>query len=186
VTANAMRGDRERCLAAGMDDYLTKPLRKEDLKRAIDRWIPTSVHSPFGHAPMAESPEEEKDLRPLPVIFDTATMLRNIGGDTALMEELVDLFLQRYPAMLEGIRGALAEGDRQAVEQAAHLLKGTACNLCASEVVSSAGQLEALGRLGTLVEGPILYVQIEKAVLRLVQLLEERSQTEIKSRKQAA
>jgi len=88
--------------------------------------------------------------------------------------------------MLEGIRSALADGDRQAVEQAAHLLKGTASNLCASEVVSSAGQLEALGRLGTLVEGPILYVQIEKAVLRLVQILEERCQARIKSRKQAA
>jgi two-component system, sensor histidine kinase and response regulator len=102
------------------------------------------------------------------------------------MEELVDLFHQRYQAMLEGIRAALADGDRQAVEQAAHLLKGTASNLCASEVVSSAGQLEALGRLGTLVEGPILYVQIEKAVLRLVQLLEERSRQEQEGRRDAA
>jgi CheY-like chemotaxis protein/HPt (histidine-containing phosphotransfer) domain-containing protein len=186
VTANAMRGDRERCLAAGMDDYLTKPLRKEDLKGALDRWLPASIQSHVSHVLGAGENTEGQESRPLPVIFDAAAMIRNIGGDRALMEELVDLFLQRHQAMLEGIRAALADGDRQAVEQAAHLLKGTASNLCASEVVLSAGQLEALGRLGTLVEGPILYVQIEKAVLRLVQTLEERYQAETKSRKHAA
>jgi hypothetical protein len=72
------------------------------------------------------------------------------------------------------------------VEQAAHVLKGTASNLCASEVVLAAGQLEALGRLGTLVEGPIIYVQIEKAVLRLVRLFEERFRTHTDDRKHAA
>ncbi len=186
VTANAMAGDRERCLAAGMDDYLTKPLRKEDLRTTLDRWIPVSIQLQVEQAVDAGPNEEEKSSRYLPVIFDTAAMLRNIGGDTALMEDLVALFLQRYQTLLEGIRIALADGDRRAVEQAAHLLKGTAGNLCASEVVLSAGQLEALGRLGTLVEGPILYVQIEKAVLRLVQLLEERCRTHTESQKHAA
>jgi len=186
VTANAMPGDRERCLATGMDDYLTKPLRKEDLKGALDRWLPTSIQLYASHALGAEAHVEGRDSNSLPVIFDAAAMIRNIGGDRALMEELVNLFLQRYQAMLEGIRAALADGDREAVEQAAHLLKGTASNLCASEVVSSAGQLEALGRLGTLVEGPILYVQIEKSVLRLVQTLEERCQAQTESRKHAA
>jgi signal transduction histidine kinase/CheY-like chemotaxis protein len=186
VTANAMRGDRERCLAAGMDDYLTKPLRKEDLKGALDRWLPVSIQSRTSPAVGTEENTEEQNSGSLPVIFDAVAMVRNIGGDPELMEELVDLFLQRYQAMLEGIRAALSDGDRDAVEQAAHLLKGTASNLCASEVVLSAGQLEALGRLGTLVEGPILYVQIEKAVLRLVQVLEERCRAQSAARKRAA
>jgi HPt (histidine-containing phosphotransfer) domain-containing protein len=122
----------------------------------------------------------------LPVIFDTTATLRNIGGDTDLLEELVKLFLQRYQAMLEAIRVALANKDQKAVEQAAHALKGTAGNLCASEVVLYAGQLEAFGRLGTLSEGPMIYTQLEKSVLRLIQLLEKRNPRQLDVRRHAA
>lgn len=174
LTANAMHGDRERCLAAGMDDYLAKPLRKDDLKDVIERWVPVSPRAQTGRPTSHRLPDTEEQAEALPLIFDMATMLRNIGNDHELLEQLIDMFLQRYQPLLENIRATLASKDQRAIEQAAHLLKGTAGNLCAPEVVLAAGQLEALGQLGTLVDAPVIYTQLEVAVLRLVRALEAR------------
>lgn len=186
LTANAMQGDRERCLAAGMDDYLTKPLRKEDLKGALERWIPVSRPSEPTDTGSAPHSDKVDAANTPPVIFDRATMLRNIGGDHELLEQLIGLFLERYQVMLEDIRTTLASKDQRAIEQAAHLLKGTAGNLCAPEVVLASGQLEALGRLGTLLDAPAIYTQLEAAVLRLVRFLEARRQRQPDLRTSAA
>jgi signal transduction histidine kinase/CheY-like chemotaxis protein len=172
LTANAMSGDRDRCLAVGMDDYLTKPVRKDQLKGVLDRWIPPTNHPKAVHPSGTEHLVHGTDPEALSGIFDMTATLRNIGGDTGLLEDLIGLFLQRYQTMLEAIRAALADRNHIALEQTAHALKGTAGNLCASEVVLFSGQLEALGRLDTLIEGPMIYAQLEKSLLRLVRVLE--------------
>jgi CheY-like chemotaxis protein/HPt (histidine-containing phosphotransfer) domain-containing protein len=168
VTANAMQGDRERCLATGMDDYLAKPIKLAELRNALARWISTPpdavVTGKHKLIPTTADPTRG--------IFDPAKMYQNIGGDSELFAQLVCLFLDRYQIMLADIRTALANADSVTVERMAHTFKGTAGNLCASEVALTAGRLEAVGRLNTLRDAPPVYAQLELEVARLVRVLE--------------
>jgi CheY-like chemotaxis protein/HPt (histidine-containing phosphotransfer) domain-containing protein len=168
VTANAMQGDRERCLAAGMDDYLSKPIKLDELRTALARWaIP-----PASHAIFEKQTPVHTIADPTQGIFDPARMYQNIGSDNDLFAQLICLFLDRYQTMLAEIRTALANADSSAVERAAHTFKGTAGNLCASEVGLTAGRLEAVGRLSALHDAPPVYAQLELEVERLVRVLE--------------
>ncbi len=162
VTANAMQGDRENCLAAGMDDYLAKPIQLDTLRAVLHRWAapPSTVDAP-------PSPAQSDDRG----IFDAAQMFHNIGEDHELFAQLVVLFLDRYQSMLTAIKEGLIGADAQAVKHAAHALKGTASNLCASEVALAASRLEAVGHLGTLRDAPPVYAQLEMEILRLVRVL---------------
>ena len=168
VTANAMQGDRERCLAAGMDDYLSKPIKLDALRAALARWTPAPLQAAHPAKPMLPP----GNTGPARGIFDHAQMYRNIGSDNELFGQLIRLFLDRHQTMLADIRTALADGDSSAVERSAHTFKGTAGNLCASEVGLIASRLEAVGRLHALHDAPPVYAQLEMEVARLVQALE--------------
>ena len=168
VTANAMQGDRERCLAAGMDDYLAKPIKLDELRNTLARWA--SV--PPNNVVSGEQKSVHTKANPTRGIFDPAKMYQNIGSDSELFAQLVCLFLDRHQTMLTDIRTALADADSVAVERMAHTFKGTAGNLCASEVALTAGRLEAVGHLNALRDAPPVYAQLELEVARLVRVLE--------------
>jgi CheY-like chemotaxis protein/HPt (histidine-containing phosphotransfer) domain-containing protein len=168
VTANAMQGDRERCLAAGMDDYLSKPIKLDELRTALARWA-TSTPT---NAVSAKQQPVHTTTDPTRGIFDPARMYQNIGSDNALFAQLICLFLDRHQTMLAEIRTALADADPSAVERTAHTFKGTAGNLCAAEVGLTASRLEAVGRLNALPDALPVYAQLELEVARLVRVLE--------------
>lgn len=168
VTANAMQGDRERCLAAGMDAYLAKPIKLEDIRTTLSRWLASSRQD----IEVVASAGPEPLPAVMPALFDPAQMLQNIGGDQDLLTQLIDLFLERQADIMTSIRQALSEGDAVTVERVAHTLKGTAANLCAPEVALAAGQLEAVGRLGTLHDAPPVYAHLEMEMIRLIQTLQ--------------
>jgi signal transduction histidine kinase/CheY-like chemotaxis protein/HPt (histidine-containing phosphotransfer) domain-containing protein len=169
LTANALPGDRERCKAAGMDDYVTKPVKTDDLGIILQRWAPVKTAAEGTAAPPAPAPRDTSKTDAH--VFDASAMLANIGGDAELFVQLIRLFLDRHGIMVKEIESAIGKADAPALERAAHSLKGTAGNLCAPDVVLLASQLEACGRLGTLTEAPDLLVRLNRTVQELVAVL---------------
>jgi PAS domain S-box-containing protein len=140
LTAHAMKGDREKCLEAGADDYITKPLHTPDLVAALDRICNGKTVAPENSA-LAGTRREEHAV-------DWTTALQRMDGDRELLDEVAHLFADEWPRTKDELSGALENEHWDVVERLAHGLKGAAANLCATAVSDSAFELEKLARAG--------------------------------------
>ncbi len=142
MTANAMKGDRERCLAAGMDEYLAKPVRSADLYRAVESFttIPLANRGHASPCEQAHLPEPEPGA-----IFDPEAFKKSIC-DTGLMRKLIAIFPEDSETMLREAGDALSHHDRAAVHQAAHSLKGLLGNYSTPVSLEAARHLSRLAR----------------------------------------
>jgi len=159
MTAHAMKGDRERCLKAGMDGYLAKPIQAEDLYEALEQPAKTDLEY---------TRETESALVPADFSLDRSGVLSRLDGDTDLLCELVRLFLKDGPRLLAEAKSALAEGDATRLERAAHTLKGAASNFSALAAAGAAERLEGLARQGDLRKADSLLRTLEEALAQTI------------------
>ncbi len=165
MTAHAMKGDRERCLEAGMDDYVPKPLRVEQLMEVIERLTSGGKEE----AAPAE-PEPSVGAEP-PFRLDQA--LERVGGDEDLLREIAEMFLSESQTLLEQARQAIVQGDAALLRRAGHTLKGLARNFGAEDAAQAALAVERIGDEGRLDEAPAATDRLQAEVARLSEALRD-------------
>jgi len=172
MTAGAMREDRERCFEAGMDDYVPKPVKPEELARALKKWLPTAGEGgreTEGEERKAEGGREESGGRSqeaggvreteqegksegpleggdLLSVFDRGALLERCMNDDELVREVLNIFLDNVPQRIQELQAALDAEDAPAARMAAHTIKGMAANTSAEALRKLAGEMEAAAR----------------------------------------
>jgi CheY-like chemotaxis protein/HPt (histidine-containing phosphotransfer) domain-containing protein len=139
LTANAVDGDRERCIAAGMQDYISKPVSFDKLHATLEKWLREGK---------SRVEREEVDS------IDTASLqsirnLRGVGGDQ-MVRRVVDLYLESSSTLVEDLCSGLSQGNAEAVRQRAHALKSSSQNVGADALATLSQKLEEMGRSGKL------------------------------------
>jgi signal transduction histidine kinase/DNA-binding response OmpR family regulator len=159
VTAHAMKGDREKCLDAGMDDYIAKPFRADEIAAVLSCWLAAGDAEPPGRQPERE-PAERQPRTAAPLELEAVATLSELGRETGtdLLGRVIAAFLGETPGQLAALRRALAAGDGETAEKLAHSLKGGAAQLgagrfselCADFQAAVRGENDLTERLGEL------------------------------------
>ncbi len=164
MTAHAMMGDRERCLDAGMDEYLSKPLKAGKLLKVIESSVKEAAN---GKRNRSIEPDEVPDESP----YDRDAALARVEGDEELLDEIVGLFLDDCPNMIKQIKVSVKSGDSQSLQRSAHTLKGAVGNLGAKNAQQLSLKLEMMGKDGDISKADVVYAELEKEMDRLEEAL---------------
>jgi CheY-like chemotaxis protein len=174
LTANAMKGDREACLAAGTDGYLSKPLNVSELVALIEKLLTPRTTGDTSDATIGgtiaggtHSPASLSGEQP----FDIDELSERVEGDKGLVLDLLRLFREQSPRLLAEIRRCAATRDSAGLQHAAHSLKGACANLGARPAMRAASALEAMGRDAKLEGVMVQFAGLEREARLLEQAL---------------
>jgi PAS domain S-box-containing protein len=146
LTAHAVAGEREKCLAAGMDDYLSKPIRHDQLANVLASWLGKGVTDvPGEHPAYSELPSQIA----LPVdkkLWNEELALKHLDGDKELLTDMIGLFFEEMPELLTKLYDAYNQNDLFELANVAHAIKGSAGHFCADSVSEGAARLERAAR----------------------------------------
>ena len=170
MTANAMQGDRERCLQAGMNDYVSKPVNPQALAEALDRWLPVRVVIPV--EPSGEIQEQVGGDADTPV-FDKAALMQRLLDDDELARVVIAGFLEDIPLQIQTLKDYLEAGDVIGTERQAHTIKGASANIGGEALRAIANELEKLGKSGDLPAVRERMGELEVQFARLREVLEK-------------
>lgn len=157
MTAHAMKGDKEKCLQAGMDGYIAKPINAQLLFETVENI--------FHDRQTGDEPPEVPVAVGYPL--DRTKVLERMGGDRDLLKEIAGLFVSECPRMLSDIRDAVKDGDAEALHKAAHALKGSVGNFAAEAAVQAALRLETMGRTGAMSDASRAVKELEREIDRV-------------------
>lgn len=171
MTGHATTEDRARCLAAGMDDHLAKPLSTKAVKKAIHRWSTkrrlalSDSDSSDSSTTLSRKCKDDDGSQASPIDIERA--LENLAGDRELLMEVLNTFIQTIPKILDDLDNAISVEDASGLAAAAHNLKGAAANVCAEPIRRTARRLEELGRWNELGDVDCLLDDLREHVDRL-------------------
>ena len=153
TTAHAMQGDAEKCLAAGMSDYISKPIDPKKLAAVVEKWLKRKVHGALVDAPIepaapADAPLPEPKVESL--VFNREIFLERMMGDEELARDIAAGFLEDLPKMLNALKEGFALGDLESVWKQAHKMKGSAANVGGDALSAVALEIEQAGKAGDL------------------------------------
>jgi two-component system, sensor histidine kinase and response regulator len=182
MTAEALKGDRERCLASGMDDYISKPIVPGELFHAVERFpavclkemaIPAPQRTrsaslrPSGTAPTAASVAASSD----PPVVDWAVARKQFDGGDDVVREFIALFREQIPQLMADLRQAIDSNDESLLRRSAHTLKGSASYFGAEPLVQAAFILENVGRDGSIDGAPVALANLERELTQTLAAL---------------
>ncbi len=173
MTAQAMQGDREKCIAAGMDDYLSKPIRPKDVRAVIERWS-SQIGSPASVPPAAPPATPPATVAPLvaetlPVEMDRLMDLG--GGDMESLRELVDLYIKQTTEQLAQLESAIRANQADQVRHVAHSCAGASATLGMKGLVPMLRELERQGKAGQLTNAEQLCADLAREFKRIQDFL---------------